>query len=54
MAGVKIYLAARYSRHPEMRVVRDRLEASGHKVVSRWIEGGGTSLQKKAALKQIL
>jgi hypothetical protein len=34
----KIYLAARYSRHPEMREVRDWLEEQGHKVTSRWID----------------
>lgn len=37
---MKIYLAARYSRHPEMQEYRDRLEASGHTVTSRWINGG--------------
>ena len=36
---MKIYLAARYSRHPEMRSVRDDLEDLGHTVTSRWIEG---------------
>lgn len=34
----KIYLAARYSRHPEMRQVRDELLARGHQVTSRWID----------------
>jgi nucleoside 2-deoxyribosyltransferase len=34
-----IYLAASYLRHPEMRTCRDQLEAMGHKVTSRWIEG---------------
>lgn len=37
---MKIYLAARYSRHPEMQGIRDRLVAMGHEVTSRWIEGG--------------
>lgn len=37
---MRIYLAAKYSRHPEMRAVRDLLENShGHVVTSRWIEG---------------
>lgn len=36
---MNIYLAARYSRHPEMRSVRDDLEGLGHVVTSRWIEG---------------
>jgi hypothetical protein len=35
---MKIYLAARYSSHPEMRGVRDVLEALGHTVTSRWID----------------
>lgn len=35
-----IYLAARYSRHPEMRHARDIIEGAGFgTVVSRWIEG---------------
>ena len=34
------YLAARYSRHPEMREVRAFLEQQGHTVTSRWIDGG--------------
>lgn len=37
----KIYLAARYSRHPEMRGVRDVLEAVGYTVTSRWIDMHG-------------
>lgn len=36
---MKIYLAARYSRHPEMRRCREDLEALGHTVTSRWING---------------
>lgn len=35
---MKIYLAATYSRHPEMREVRDRLAELGHIVTSRWID----------------
>jgi nucleoside 2-deoxyribosyltransferase len=35
-----VYLAARYSRHPEMRGYAARLRAMGHEVTSRWIEGG--------------
>jgi len=35
---MKFYLAARYSRHEEMRGVRDELEGLGHTVTSRWIE----------------
>lgn len=36
---MKIYLASRYSRYPEMQKYRDILEAAGHSVTSRWIEG---------------
>lgn len=35
---MKIYLAARYSRNPEMRLCRDALAAAGHIVTSRWID----------------
>jgi hypothetical protein len=36
---MRIYLAAKYSRNPEMRVLRDVLETRGHVVISRWING---------------
>lgn len=36
---MRIYLAARYSRHPEMQQVRADLESLGHTVTSRWING---------------
>lgn len=36
----KIYLAARYSRHPEMQVVAQLLREMGHAVTARWIQGG--------------
>lgn len=35
---LRIYLAARYSRHAEMQGVRDVLAALGHTVTSRWID----------------
>jgi len=35
---MKIYLAARYSRHDEMQGVRDVLRVLGHAVTSRWID----------------
>ena len=41
---MKIYLAARYSRHPEMRDYRDQLVAHGHQVTSRWIDLHGGDL----------
>lgn len=41
---MKIYLAARYSRHDEMRGVRDVLTALGHDVTSRWIDQHGGDL----------
>lgn len=37
---MRIYLMARYARHPEMRKYRDELEALGYVVTSRWINGG--------------
>jgi hypothetical protein len=49
---VKIYLAARYSRHPEMRGVRDVLETFGHEITSRWIDQhGGNVLESFVADK---
>jgi hypothetical protein len=36
---VKIYLAARYSRHPELQGYADQLRALGYEVTSRWING---------------
>lgn len=36
---MRFYLAARYSRQGEMRVVRDMLTDRGHTVTSRWIDG---------------
>lgn len=37
---MKIYLASRYSRAPQLRECRADLESLGHVVTSRWIEGG--------------
>jgi nucleoside 2-deoxyribosyltransferase len=36
----RIYLAARYSRFPEMQKYRAELERAGFVVTSRWINGG--------------
>lgn len=36
---MRIYLAARYSRREEMCVYRTSLEAMGHTVTSRWLNG---------------
>lgn len=36
---MKIYLAARYSRYPEMQQYAEQLQALGHTVTSRWIAG---------------
>ena len=48
---MKIYLAARYGRSAEMRGVRDALEASGHEVVSGWIDApAATSPRERADL----
>lgn len=37
---MKVYLAARYSRHEELQAYRKDLESIGHEVTSRWINGG--------------
>lgn len=50
---MRIYLASRYSRFPEMQTYRAYLEECGHVVTSRWINGdhqiddAGLSLQAK-------
>lgn len=36
---MKFYLAARYSRYPEMQEVAARIREMGHTVTSRWIRG---------------
>jgi hypothetical protein len=36
---MRVYLASRYSRHPEMRQYRSELESMGVEVTSRWING---------------
>jgi nucleoside 2-deoxyribosyltransferase len=36
---MKVYLAARYSRYPEMQGVAAILEGAGHTVTSRWVKG---------------
>lgn len=36
---MRIYLAARYSRHTEMHGVATKLEALGHSITSRWTLG---------------
>lgn len=38
-SGRRIYLMARYSRHPEMQQVTSQLTALGYTVTSRWIWG---------------
>lgn len=37
---MKVYLAARYADASLMRLWRTELEAAGHTVTSRWINGG--------------
>lgn len=34
---MKIYLAARFSRKPELCIYADQLRAAGHEVTSRWL-----------------
>lgn len=36
---MNIYLAARYSRHPEMQIIAKDLMLRGHTITSRWIWG---------------
>lgn len=48
MNGPKIYLAARYSRHPEMRDIRDELTELGYHVTSRWVDQHGGDLLESA------
>jgi hypothetical protein len=43
---MKVYLAARYSRHPEMQHVAQALIAQGYEVTSRWIWGEHQSLDE--------
>lgn len=39
---MKVYLAARYTRYPEMQVYARQLEQYGYTVVSSWITGDNT------------
>lgn len=43
---MRIYLAARYSRNPEMRHYRDQLHGLGHRVTSSWIDLHGGELEE--------
>lgn len=36
---MRIYLAATYSRYPEMLEIAERLSRLGYEITSRWIEG---------------
>lgn len=36
---MRIYLAARYSRHPELQIYAALLTAHGHEITCRWILG---------------
>lgn len=40
---VRIYLAARYSQHPELKILRSHLESQGHIITSSWLDIGGKS-----------
>ncbi len=50
---MKIYLAARYSRHPEMRAIRDEIHRLGHIVTSRWIDHHGGDLLESIVSEQL-
>ena len=55
---MKIYLAARYSRREELCGYRSQLEALGHTVTSRWLNGNhqvddqGLSVEAKRAERE--
>lgn len=36
---MKVYLAARYTRHPEMQLYAHQLRELGYEITSRWIRG---------------
>lgn len=42
--GDKIYLAGRFERQAELRVLADELVAHGHQVTSAWLGAAGLSL----------
>lgn len=46
MSTPAIYLAARYSRNPQMRDYAEQLRELGYRVVSRWIHQHGGSLEE--------
>ena len=48
-----VYLAARYSRHAEMRGVRDVLAPLGYKVTSRWIDQHGGDLLESIVAEKL-
>jgi nucleoside 2-deoxyribosyltransferase len=50
---MRIYLAARYSKHPEMQGVRDLLQVLGHEVTSRWIDQHGGDQLESATHAQL-
>jgi hypothetical protein len=50
---VRIYLAARFSQHPEMQGVRDVLQAMGHEVTSRWIDLHAGKQPNSAMVEQL-
>jgi hypothetical protein len=49
----KIYLAAAYERHAEMRGVRDALEALGHRITSRWIDLHAGSVPEAFTMEEL-
>lgn len=53
MTRPAVYLAARYSRNPEMRGVRDVLTPLGYTVTSRWIDQHGGDQLESATLAQL-
>ena len=47
---MRIYIASRYSRHPEMQEHARVLEDAGHQITSRWIYGNETGAEEERAV----
>lgn len=44
---MKIYLASRYNRRPEMETFANDLKSDGHEIVSTWVYGGEENLSRE-------
>lgn len=50
---MRVYLASRYSRGPELQGVAARLDAAGHEVVCRWITHHDGALETSLTSEQL-